>query len=139
MSVNIVPDRCTFDVELRYLPGEDPEEIIGKIRSRAADLQAQMKAVAPEAGIELREVAAYPPLPKARDAVALASALGLTGGSIAVDFGSEAGLYHQRLGVPCVVCGPGDMAVAHRADEYLEVSQLRAAEQFVSRAVERLR
>jgi acetylornithine deacetylase/succinyl-diaminopimelate desuccinylase-like protein len=47
-----------------------------------------------------------------------------------VDFGTEAGLYQAALQVPVVVCGPGDMAQAHVADEYLGVDQLDRAERF---------
>ena len=47
-----------------------------------------------------------------------------------VAFGTEAGLY-QAAGVPTVVCGPGHIAQAHQADEYVALSQLAAAERFL--------
>ena len=50
----------------------------------------------------------------------------------AVDFGTEAGLYQQRLGVPVVVCGPGSMVQGHTADEFLDARQLAAGEAFVA-------
>jgi acetylornithine deacetylase len=40
-----------------------------------------------------------------------------------VAYGTEAGLY-QAAGIPSVVWGPGDIAVAHRPDEFVEVSDL---------------
>jgi acetylornithine deacetylase len=58
------------------------------------------------------------------------------GGS--VDFGTEAGLYQAALDVPVVVCGPGDMAQGHVADEYLDADQLDRAERFVHRVAEAL-
>jgi acetylornithine deacetylase len=42
-----------------------------------------------------------------------------------VPFGTEAGIW-QALGMDAVLCGPGDIAQAHRPDEYLEESQLAA-------------
>jgi acetylornithine deacetylase len=66
-------------------------------------------------------IAGYPPLTAEAGAGAAAEVAALAeapaGG--AVDFGTEAGLYQAALRVPAVVCGPGDMAQAHVADEYL--------------------
>ena len=43
----------------------------------------------------------------------------------AVSYGTEAGLYAQA-GVPAIICGPGDIARAHRADEYVETGEIAA-------------
>ena len=47
-----------------------------------------------------------------------------------VAFGTEAGLF-QRAGIPTVVCGPGHIAQAHQADEYVSLAQLAAGERFL--------
>jgi acetylornithine deacetylase len=138
VSLNIVPDRCTFELELRYPPGDDPERLLAAIRERAQRIAAGMRELSPQTGIELTETTAYPPLLPSAEGVAAIGSLGIGGGPIAVDFGTEAGHYSQRLGVPCVVCGPGDMAVAHKPDEYLEGAQLRAAREFVAGVIEHL-
>jgi acetylornithine deacetylase len=138
VALNIVPDRCTFDVELRYPPGDPPTRVLGPVRSQADLLAGEMQALAPEAGIELVEIASYPPLGPSAEGVAMMAALGFGGAPIAVDFGTEAGYYSERLGTPCVICGPGDMGVAHRADEYVSREQLDAAEQFVLKVIARL-
>ncbi len=57
---------------------------------------------------------------------------------VALDFGTEAGLYQRRLGIPVVVCGPGSMEQAHRADEYLAVEQLSGGQAFVERLLSEL-
>ena len=41
----------------------------------------------------------------------------------AVSFATEAGFF-QKLGAPVVVCGPGDINQAHKANEYIEKTQL---------------
>lgn len=133
VSTNIVPDECHFEFELRYLPGQDPAPMLAPARARAQDLEAEMRAVAPESAIELRELAAYPPLaPRAEPTAAGGPPLpGGTARRIGVDFGTEAGLYQERLGLPTLVCGPGDMARAHRADEYIEVGELESAQRYL--------
>jgi acetylornithine deacetylase len=138
VSLNIVPDRCTFEVELRYPPGDTPDRVLRAIRSHADAIAGEMQAVAPEAGVELLEIASYPPLSPSPEGVAMMASLGIPGTPIAVDFGTEAGSYSEGLRTPCVICGPGDMKVAHRADEYIEAEQLHTAQQFVARVITRL-
>jgi acetylornithine deacetylase len=135
VSVNIVPDSCRLDIEVRSLPGHDPGEMVARIRAIADRLEREMRASAPEAGIELVERAAYPGLaPSAGDlATWVAAVAGDREHPLSLDFGTEAGLYQQRLGIPVVVCGPGSMAQAHKADEFIAVEQLRAGEAFVAR------
>ena len=53
-----------------------------------------------------------------------------------VAFGTEAGLF-QRAGIPTVVCGPGHIAQAHQADEYVSLAQLGAAERFLRALADR--
>ena len=53
-----------------------------------------------------------------------------------VVYGTEAGIFRKTLGVPTVVCGPGDIAQAHQPNEYLLASQVDACEGFMRRMVE---
>ena len=49
-----------------------------------------------------------------------------------VSYGTEGGLY-QRAGIPTIVCGPGAIAQAHRADEFIAAAQLDACDAFIRR------
>lgn len=151
VSVNIVPDHCCFDFELRTLPGQDASVTLGRARRLARDLEHEMRTVADEASIAIEPIAGYPALGEDDEAseptaaraaapsfAALACALAGHDGTTAVDFGTEAGLYRQALGVPVVVCGPGSMEQGHRPDEFLAVEQLDAAESFIRRLADRL-
>ena len=81
-----------------------------------------------------------PALDTAPDDEVVAFVKSLTGANATtkISFGTEGGLYQQRLGVPTVVCGPGSIAVAHKPDEYVEAAQLDACSAFLSRLVGRL-
>ncbi|CZR25348.1 Acetylornithine deacetylase [Legionella pneumophila] len=47
-----------------------------------------------------------------------------------VAYATEAGLF-QQAEIPTIVCGPGSIEQAHRANEYVEVEQLRLCEEFI--------
>jgi len=54
----------------------------------------------------------------------------------AVSYGTEAG-HFQNYGIPAVICGPGSIEQAHRADEYCELSELTACEGFLRKIIAR--
>jgi acetylornithine deacetylase len=54
----------------------------------------------------------------------------------AVPFGTEAGQF-QHEGWSTVVCGPGEIAQAHKADEFIEQEQIARCHTLLSRAVAR--
>jgi acetylornithine deacetylase len=65
---------------------------------------------------------------------------GLTGanGTIKVAFGTEGGLFDQRLQVPTVICGPGSMMQGHKPDEFVTVDQLARCEAMLAALLKRL-
>jgi acetylornithine deacetylase len=129
---NIVPADCRFHYEFRNLPGTDALAMQGELRAFAATLEPAMRAVAPESGISFETICAMPSfLARADDpAVLLAARLGDAESTTLVAFGTEAGLF-QQAGIPTVVCGPGHIAQAHQADEYVSLAQLAACERFL--------
>ena len=71
------------------------------------------------------------------DVVAALTGIVDTGAPGPVAFGTEAGLFHDRLGVPCVVVGPGDIADAHRPDESIDPHQLVRCADVLHRTIDR--
>ena len=53
-----------------------------------------------------------------------------------VVYGTEAGIFKKTLGVPTVVCGPGDIAQAHQPNEFILASQIDSCIGFMNRMVE---
>jgi acetylornithine deacetylase len=104
----------------------------GEVRAYAESLEPAMRAVAPEAGIRFETICAMPSFLASADdpAVLLARRLVDAEATTLVAFGTEAGLF-QKAGIPTVVCGPGHIAQAHQADEYVALDQLAAAERFL--------
>lgn len=139
--VNIVPNRAELVFEIRHLPADDIDALVGRVRRFATEaLEPAMKAVAPDAGIAFEEIATLPALstPPEHEIVTLAKRLSRSNGHAKVAFGTEGGIFQSRLGVPTVVCGPGNIEQAHKPNEYIEESELVACEGFVRRLIEHL-
>jgi acetylornithine deacetylase len=134
-ALNIVPRHCSFEFEIRNLPGQDPLTLVGELREfTKRDILPDMRHAAPDSGVEFEELSNVPGLAPDRDHDFVKSVLAASGGNAThkVSFGTEAGLY-QKSGVPTVVCGPGDIAQAHRPDEFVALDQLARCETFLLR------
>ncbi len=131
-AVNIAAEHCTFAHEVRCIPGELQEAYAERYRAKLAEVEAGMKAVAPETGIALEITSSTPAMGPETDGAAEALCRRLTGdnGRHVVAYGTEGGLF-QGAGWSTVVCGPGDIAQAHQPDEFIAVEQLEAGESFV--------
>ncbi|WP_240474630.1 acetylornithine deacetylase [Pseudodonghicola xiamenensis] len=127
-AINIIPDRAEARIEARAIAGVDPEALLAPVIA-AAEL----------AGLESEILSSYPAL--ALDAAdplaALAQAISGHAPLGAVSFGTEAGLF-QKAGIPSVICGPGDIARAHRPEEYLTLEELEGARAMVVALGQRL-
>ncbi len=136
-ALNIVPDQAEIEFELRNLPADRPDAFLAQLKRQCAALSAQWRGVDGAASIQITQTNAYPGLEVAPDSKAVARVAALCGWdeTIKVAFGTEAGFFAQ-LGIPTVVCGPGDMAgQGHKADEYLDVAQLAACDQMMDRVL----
>ncbi len=131
---NVVPEDCRFHYEFRNLPGTDADGMQASLAAHAAGLEPAMREVYAGAGISFEPIATMPAFLAAPDdpAVRLAQRLSGRDETTLVAFGTEAGLF-QRAGIATVVCGPGHIAQAHQADEYVSLDQLAACEAFLAR------
>jgi acetylornithine deacetylase len=138
--INIVPNRASFDFEIRHLPQDDPETLMRRIRDSASAIAGALADRHPAAKFELAPLVSYPALDTPVDSEAVNFVRLLTGGNSTgkITFGTEGGLYQQELGIPAVICGPGSIAVAHKPDEYVAEDQLQACDAMLARLVDRL-
>lgn len=136
---NITAKDCWFGLGFRVVPGEDPEAWVTLFQGEVAALDAEIKAVHPDAGITATRTFDVPPLRPETDGQAEALVRRLTGDNdtSVVSYGTEAGQF-QDAGYSVVVCGPGDIAQAHQPDEYLEVAQFEAGHAFMQRLIKDL-
>lgn len=140
-ALNIVPEECEFDFEVRALPGFAAEAVADQLQAYAeAELLPRMRAVSAASDIRLWPLSAYPGLATAADSEAARLVALLSGSSEfgTVAFGTEGGLFDQA-GIATVVCGPGSMEQGHRPDEFVSVAQLLGCDAMLLRLVDYLR
>ena len=140
VQVNIVPNSCTLDFEIRNLAGDDPQALIDRLRVEADRITAPLKATFPEAAITIDRLWDYPGLGTPSSAPVVQFVKSLTGanGTMKVAFGTEGGLFSSRLGIPTVICGPGSMAQGHKPDEWVSVGQITRCDAMLAALLDRL-
>jgi acetylornithine deacetylase len=134
---NVIPAEAEFDFDLRFLPGEEPEVVLQRLRETADAYQEEMRTRVPQSSVIIEQRTAVPALAANAETDKLVKnlmALGAKLGSHAA-FTTESGLYQQQ-GIPTVVCGPGDIAQAHTADEYIEKNQISQYEAVMKRLLQ---
>lgn len=139
VQVNVVAPTCVMDMEIRSLAGDDPAALIATLQQAAEAIIAPLRADFPEAAIEIERLWDYPGLGTAQDADVVSFVKGLTGGNahLKVAYGTEGGMFAQRLNLPTVVCGPGAMAQGHMPDEYIETAQLQRCQAMMAALLDR--
>ncbi len=139
-TLNIVPNHARFDFEIRHLPGDDPMALIDAIKDAANEIAGAARDRFAGAGFAFETLSGYPALETAPDTEVVSFVKSLVGANATgkISFGTEGGLFVERLGIPTVVCGPGSIAQAHKPDEYIETSQLEACDAMLARLLARL-
>jgi acetylornithine deacetylase len=131
---NIVPDAAWLLADRRLLPGEDEPRIRREIETALADHHVE------DVLIDRCEIA-KPPLATPVDHAAVRAcqaalaATGLPTKAASVAFGTDAGVFAEA-GLPGVVLGPGSIAQAHTAREFVEIAQVQAMTEVFVRLLE---
>ncbi|ARP87372.1 acetylornithine deacetylase [Bordetella genomosp. 9] len=141
-ALNIVPDRCEVDFEIRTVAEDDPADILSRVLELTQARMRQAAALPDAMPPDVSLVNAYPGLSTAEDSPAvrlLASWLPPGTPRTKVAFGTEGGLFRRQWHETSVlVCGPGNIEVAHKADEYVEISQIEACDAMLARLTDYL-
>ncbi len=131
---NIIARQCDFQWETRLLPTADPTAVPKRIEALRLRLEPDMKAVSQDAGITTAITNEVPGLKPETNSLAEAMALHAAGANAthAVSYCTEAGLF-QNIGIPSIICGPGNIEQAHKPDEFVSEQQLQLCESYLLR------
>ncbi len=139
-AANIVPKSCRFQWQIRSLPSADPETVSDRLgRYGAETVLPRMQRNGLPAAINTTHLGSVPAFVAKPGSEAVGLARSLTGANATstVSYGTEAGLFEQA-GCPTVICGPGDIAQAHAADEFVAEAQLEACMAFLAKLADRI-
>ncbi len=133
-ATNIVPNLCEFTFDYRNLPHMTQDDILIPIQAKVAELTAQMQVRAPETGIELLQEESVPAMTDSDNAELQALIAALTGDDTRhkVAYATEGGQF-TNSGIPTIICGPGSIEQAHKADEYVELSEIERCDEFLQK------
>ncbi len=141
-ALNIIPQQCEFEFEIRNLPQQDLAALVHEIKHFASDvLLVDMRSRYPECEIRFDETSYYPGLhtDPASTVIAYTRAINpIDEIGDNVSFGTEAGLFNS-IGINCLVCGPGSIDQAHKPDEFVNRAQMRSCDQMIENLVHRCR
>ncbi len=137
IAANVIPKDCVFHFDMRTLPQTSPDSLYQEIRVHAEGLAREMQAVDAKSGIDLEWLSQTVGLSAAETDAIVQWAMQLSRNAQVgkVSYGTEAGLF-QKMGVPSVICGPGDIAQAHGPNEFVALDQLAQCERFMDRILE---
>jgi acetylornithine deacetylase len=127
-GLSTYPDRCVLRIERRTIPGERAEDGVREL----VDACTRATTRRPEFRADVRLLFAQPPSDVSDDAPlvkALQSVLGrhaLPTELRGMSAWTDAALLNEA-GIPAICFGPGDMGLAHAAEEYIELSEVERA------------
>ena len=136
-ATNIVPNLCEFTFDYRNLPHMTQDDILAPIQAKVAELNAQMQARAPETGIELMQEEIVPAMTDDDSAELQSLIAALTGDDERhkVAYATEGGQF-TNAGIPTIICGPGSIEQAHKADEYVELIEIERCDGFLQKLLD---
>ncbi len=132
-AMNIIAAECDFIWDCRSVSVSEAAELEARFDDHCAlDIVPAMRERASACGIDTHRHCVVPPLTADPANPIEALARRLTGQNEAVvsSFAAEAGMF-QQAGIPAILCGPGEIAQAHRPDEFVTRDQLEICAGFL--------
>ncbi|ESK36598.1 acetylornithine deacetylase (ArgE) [Acinetobacter nectaris CIP 110549] len=131
-ALNIVPNECIVDYEIRNIAQDSSYHIQQKIYERLDKdifkdfIDIEEKNNYPGLGIASN----IPIVQKIRSLLPVNTSVGK------ISFGTEGGLFFETLDCPVLICGPGSIDVAHKPNEYIECNQLNQCDVFLEKLLQ---
>ena len=132
------PDHCTLKLERRTVPGERPADVLAEVEAVCARVVAATPGLSATAALELAQspsdVATDAPVVQAltRALAARAQAVRIEG----MTAWTDASLFNDA-GIPAICFGPGDIQLAHAAEEFVPLDDIDRATDVLTAVVSR--
>jgi acetylornithine deacetylase len=135
IASNVIADQCRFHWDVRTIPADRTQDIIQDFDLYCRELERELQQRFAAARIATH--IPHPPVPpldtpEHQDVVALIRKLSGVQQTDTVAYAAEAGQFAEG-GFQAVICGPGDIAQAHRANEFIEISEMEKGMELMER------
>lgn len=127
MKTNVIPDRCKLTLDIRTLPGQKHEEILGELQKIADEVMAQD----PSASLEIKAEISMPGIatdPSSALVQAACQVMQVGPEAVAgVNYFTDGSIFSTYSQGEIILLGPGIPELAHQPDEYVEVDRYTEA------------
>ena len=134
IGMSTYPDRCRVRIERRTLPGESPDDATEEIRRACETVRARRPELRAEVRLELAQapsdVAVDAPVVRALDRALAAG--GIAPRVEGMSAWTDAALLNAA-GIPAICFGPGDISLAHAAEEWIALEEIERATDTLTR------
>lgn len=140
IAPNVIADKASFFWDLRTIPMDDAHQIRADFEEHCRKREQELHTVFPGFRIEtIEDHWAVPHLDTKADSEIVAITKRLSGNHTlnTVSFAAEAGQFAQA-GFQSIICGPGSIEQAHRANEYIAIDQLHKGVEFLQKLVKEI-
>ena len=140
IAPNVIADKAHFYWDLRTIPMDDIHTIVNEFEAYCREREEALRPIFPD--FSIKTVENHPPVPhldtKADDPI-VGLIKKITGNTTldTVSYAAEAGQFADE-GFHSAICGPGSIAQAHRADEFIAKEQLDKGVQMLEQLIEEL-
>ncbi len=140
IAPNIIADKANFSWDIRVIPKNSAREIIADFEKYCNHRKKELQEIFPEFTIETK--ALHPPVPSLSttpesDIVKLLQQINPIQELDTVAYAAEAGQFSDA-GIESIICGPGSIEQAHRANEYVQKDELKSCIDMLKKLIEKL-
>ena len=136
LAVNIIPENCELEFEIRDTPNLNTEKIINEIKIFLKKTEKKMKEKNKKCSVNLKILNNFPPLETNEKKKINNNCVG----KIKIKFNEckfwdWSGVFN-KVGFETIVCGPGSIEQAHKPNEYIEEKQLKKCDEFLTKIID---
>jgi len=140
IAPNIIADKASFFWDVRTIPMDNAIDIINEFEAHCRSRESELQKIYPDFKIETKQH--HPPVPpldtnENDEIVAFTQSLVNNSSWNTVSYAAEAGQFAEG-GFQSIICGPGSIAQAHRANEFIEIKQMTLGVKMIENLVLKL-
>jgi acetylornithine deacetylase len=136
VGMSTYPERCSLAIERRTIPGESVEKATQEITDACARVKSNRPEFDARVTLSTAQLPSDVPLdaPVVRRLVGAVEREGIPVSIEGLSAWTDAALLNEA-GIPTVCFGPGDIALAHAAEEFVPVDDIERATRVLARVV----